>query len=206
MDCNDLKKNVKKITMPDEMKARIIKKCKSKNTYETEESLMKNITAERKYKKPILIALAATLFVCFALGAAAAGHYGYFSDIIRWDGAVIGAQYENASEEIDVNVISAEKGTVTVSAVLLKADALPYSEHEYLGIGSYEIINAEGNVIARGDGTEFAEIIGGMAEIKISAEGIEGGDYKLIISSFIGTKKADQPLNIYGEWECEFAA
>lgn len=206
MDYNKLKNTIKAIEMPEEMKARIIENCKLKDTYETEEIIMNKNTAKREFKKPLLVALAAALFICFALGAAAAGRYGFFSDIVRWDGAVIGTQYENAAEEIDAEVISAENGVITVSAVLLKADDIPYSEQESLGIGSYEIIDAEGNAAAKGEGTEFAEIIGNKAEISISAEGLAKGEYTLIINYFVGVKKADQPLNIYGEWECEFAA
>lgn len=206
MDYDKLKNAIKSIEMPEETKARIIENCKLNDTHETEEIKMNRNTAKKDFKKPILAALAAALFVCFALGAAAAGRSGFFSDIVRWNGAVIGTQYENATEEIGAEVIAAENGVVTVSAVLLKADAAPYSEEESLGIGSYKIIDAEGNVIAKGDSTEFAEIANGMAEIEIPAEGLSEGEYKLIISSFIGVKKADQPLNIYGEWECEFSA
>lgn len=224
MDYNKLKKAVIKIEMPDDMKARVIENCTLNTTYETEETTMNKNTAKREYKKPILVAVAAALFICFALGAAAAGRYGFFSDIVRWDGAVTGAQYENATKEIDAEVISAGNGVVTVSAVLLRPDAVPYSEEERLGIGSYEIIDSDGNVVAKGEpakyseiidsegniikkngAAEFAEISDGRAEIKISAEGIESGNYKLIISSFIGVKKADKPLNICGEWECEFS-
>lgn len=200
-----MKNTIEKIEMPDDMKIRIVEKCKSESIYRTEEkSMTKNNTGNR-FKKTAAVALAAALFICFALGAAAAGRHGFFSDIVNWNGAVIGTQYENAANEIDAEVISAENGVITVSAALLRADAFPYREIENLGIGSYKIVDAEGNAAAEGENTEFAEIANGKAEIKISAEGIAEGKYKLIISSFVGVKKADQPLKIYGEWECEFA-
>lgn len=174
------------------------------NLYETGGIIMNNAT-NKKFKKSAAIALAAALFICFALGAAAAGRSGFFSDIIRWDGAVVGTEYNQATEEIDVNVISAENGIITVSAVLLKADTVPYSMQESLGIGSYEIIDAEGNIITKGKSSKFSEIADDKAEIKISAEGIDKGDYKLVVKSFVGVKKADQPLEIHGKWECGFS-
>ena len=48
------------------------------------------------------------------------------------------------------------------------------------------------------------KIVDGKAVMTISLDGIDSGDYKLLISSFVGSKKADQPLKISGDWECDF--
>ena len=53
-------------------------------------------------------------------------------------------------------------------------------------------------------GTELSQLSNGQAEINISLDGIESGSYKLIIRKYVGSAKADQPLEISGMWECEF--
>jgi len=39
----------------------------------------------------------------------------------------------------------------------------------------------------------------------IDLNDIEAGSYKLVVNTFVSEKKADQPLNINGVWECEFS-
>jgi len=65
-------------------------------------------------------------------------------------------------------------------------------------------VDASGDVVVDGEGDDFVEIVDGKAVMTISLDGVDNGDYKLVISSFIGSKKADQPLKISGDWECGF--
>jgi len=44
----------------------------------------------------------------------------------------------------------------------------------------------------------------GKITVAIPLETLESGSYKLIVDSFVGGSKADQPLEIHGNWECEF--
>ena len=39
----------------------------------------------------------------------------------------------------------------------------------------------------------------------IPLSGLSGGNYKLVIPAFVGGSKGDQPLTVYGNWECEFS-
>lgn len=71
-------------------------------------------------------------------------------------------------------------------------------------IGTYKILDSNGNVVIECNTSEAAEIINGFAEIKIDTDELEGGSYTLVISSFVGSKKAEQPLDIFGNWVCEF--
>jgi hypothetical protein len=51
---------------------------------------------------------------------------------------------------------------------------------------------------------ESTEIVNGQAAVNIKLDGIDRGSYKLIVTAFVTEKKADQPLNISGAWECAF--
>ena len=50
----------------------------------------------------------------------------------------------------------------------------------------------------------MAEVVDGKATIKLSLDRLPRGSYKLLISEMISEKKADQPLTLSGNWECEF--
>jgi len=47
-------------------------------------------------------------------------------------------------------------------------------------------------------------VINGQAAISIKLDDIDSGNYKLVVAAFVGEKKAEQPLNINGSWECAF--
>ena len=150
------------------------------------------------------MAAALSVFVCFSIVGAAAVKNGFFKDVTRQDGTVVGTTYEQASEEIELNVAVAEN-ELTVSVTMLSPDKPPYSELDEFGISSYQITDMSGNVVIKDAATELSQISNGQAEIKISLEGIGSGNYKLVINKYVGSAKADQPLEISGVWECEFA-
>ena len=87
---------------------------------------------------------------------------------------------------------------------MIAPDTAPYSEEEAFRVGNYQIVDTSDNVIVDGEGDDFVEIVDGKAGMTVSPDGIDNGDYKLLISSFVGSKKADQPLKISGNWECNF--
>lgn len=62
-----------------------------------------------------------------------------------------------------------------------------------------------GNVVVERERTELFEIANGEVEVKIPLENITSGDYELMISAFVGSKTANQPLKISGTWECQFS-
>ena len=200
MECKALKQSVEKIEMPDEMKQRIIRNCRLSAAHETEETTMRK-KLNFSVKKAAVIA--AVIALCLCASAAAANHVGAFRDILNWKGAVVGTEYVRASDEIGVSA-AAERGVLTITAAFLDPDTAPYRELETFGIGHYQIVDASGNVIAEGEGDSFAEILDGQAVMAVSLDDLENGAYKLLISSFVGCKKADQPLRISGSWECDF--
>ena len=150
-----------------------------------------------------VVSIAAVIALCLCASVAAANHFGAFKDVTNWTGAVVGTEYVQATDEIEVNAV-AEQGVLTITATFLTPDTAPYSEEEAFSVGSYQIVDASGDVVVDGEGNDFVEIVDGKAIMTISLDGIDSGDYKLLISSFVGSKKADQPLKISGDWECDF--
>ncbi len=202
MDFKKLKKTLEKIAMSQEMQERIIRNCNSKKAFDMEEYTM-NKSKKSWLKRSIPMVAALSVFVCFSIVGAAAVKNGFFKDVTRGNGTVVGTTYEQASEEIGVNV-TVDENELTVSVTMLTPDKPPYSELEEFGIRSYQITDMSGNVVIKGADTELSQISNGQTEIKISLEGIESGNYKLVIYKYVGCSKADQPLEINGVWECEF--
>ena len=52
---------------------------------------------------------------------------------------------------------------------------------------------------------EMPMVDGSTAKVKIPLNDISEGTYKLVVSKLIGGAKAEQPLVLSGNWECEFA-
>ncbi len=202
MEFKDLKKSMENIKMSDEMQKRIIRNCRSAAVRETEEITMKK-RVSFNFKKSMSVAAVVAICLCITMAAGAAGHFGHFKDITDWKGAVVGTEYEQATNEIEVDVV-ASQGKLSVIAKLLTPAAVPYSELETFGIGKYQIVDTTGNVVADGKGADLVEIVNGEANMIISLDGVDSGNYKLLVNSFTGGKKADQPLEISGTWECDF--
>lgn len=203
MDYKRLKSLVEKIELSEEMRARIIKNCESHALYETEESTMPKSKTGRRFKGPAMAA--AVLFLCLcSTGVAAAGRLGFFRNITDWKGAIVGTKYEQASDEIKAEVF-VEENEITVRAVVVDPTVVPYSEIETFGIENYKIIDSSGKVILKGERTEMSDLIDGVSEITIPLDHIGSGEYKLVITAFVGASKGDQPLQIDGTWECDFS-
>lgn len=228
-----LKEEIKEITMPEEMKARIVENCRNAGM-EKENADMKEINIEnkatdnncvvgrekvermvqnerrtssaRKWTRIATVAAAVTL--CLGLGGitvmAASGKLeGFFADVTRWDGAVVGQTYEQATEEIEVSA-TVSGDSLIVDAVLLKAGDAPYAFLDGFGVQMYHIVDAKGDVIVEGICSETVGITDGKVSVELPLDELESGSYTLIITEFVGTAKAEQDLPVKGYWECEF--
>ena len=204
MEFENLKSAAQEITMPEEMKRRIAHNCKQIETT-MEEHNMNNRKNNSFLKKPV--AVFAVLAVCLSLSvtalAAAGTLKGFFKDITNWQGAVVGTSYEQATDEIVVNV-TANGEELTVLATFVDPQIFPYREVEKLGIVSYCIVDTNGKTVSEG-AESSAEVVNGCTAISIRLDDLDSGSYRLMISAFVGEKKAEQPLNINGNWECEFS-
>lgn len=149
-------------------------------------------------KKRLSVLLAAVLItaLCCATALAATGG-GWFADVKNGFGAITGTEYHNATEEISVTA-EADNGLLTVHVTFLVPDQFPYREIETLRIGEFTIGDLHGSH------TDAIPIVNGSAQLTIPIGELTAGEYTLSIEQFIGEKKAEQPLPIYGDWECKF--
>lgn len=200
MEEKRLTKKVKEIEMSKEIQQRIIKNCYGK----MEETTMKK--TNKLFMKPM--ALATTFAFCLCLTSVSAlavtgKLQGFFKDIIRIDGAVVGTTYEQATDEIDLNVI-ATSNELVVMVDILNPNKAPFSEFDSFGIKSYEIVDTNGNVVVKGNETSSTVILDGQATFTISLGNLGIGNYTLVVTEFVGNKKAEQPLVLSGTWTYEF--
>lgn len=206
MEIIDLTKEIKKVKISNEMKERIIKNC---NLELEEKNMMYEKTKEDKrsfIKRPV--AIAASMIVCLFLtgvtALAASGQLqGFFKDIKRWDGAVVGTSYEQATEEMEVSIAKVnEKLTLTVR--IMHPEKAPYAFLDTFGIGQYKIMDATGKTLIKDGKTEMLALTDDEMTFMIPLEDCPSGKYQLVVESFVGAAKADQPLEIRGIWTCDF--
>ena len=201
MTKNILVKKVTEIEMPEDMQQRIIKNCYN----EMEKNTMKN--KNTFFKRPMAAVASFALCLCLAGVSALATTgklEGYFKDIKNWNGAIVGTSYEQATDEVEINVIDATD-ELTVKLTMLKPNDPPYSVFQTFGIEEYKIVDANGNTVIENEMLEMQMVDGSTATVKIPLNGISEGTYRLIVSKLIGGAKAEQPLVLSGNWECEFA-
>lgn len=212
---NLLAEKVKKIEMPDDMRKRIIQKYNQEIELKKYEKNIKRkkgvigmkIRNKNKFlKKQLPMTAALVLGICITgvTALAATGKLeGFFKDIKNWNGAIVGTAYEQATEEITVNIAEAGE-ELSVLVTIINPENPPYSESELFGIESYRIEDMSGNVIIKESSNEERVMFDNQMSLKIPLVQVSSGEYKLIIEQFISEKKADQPLVISGFWECEF--
>ena len=197
-----LAEEIKKIEMPSEMRERILEKCDMK----TEEMTMRKNNGKNLFRKPVMAAAVLAAFLCVTgvSAMAATGKLsGFFQDVKGMFGAVTGTTYEQATDEIEMSI--AEVSDILVVEMVMDATKAPYRELETMEVGNYRIVSADGDVVAKGNQSTVASLVDGMASVSVALPDVATGTYKLVITELIGTAKADQPLKIHGEWECEFS-
>ncbi len=202
MEIKMLVEKINQIHMPEEMQEKIIENC----YIEMEKKEMNRKTIKNFRMKPI-VAIAVMAFCLCITGitayAATEKLEGFFKDIKKWNGAIVGTSYEQATDEINVQIqkVSEELNLVIT---MVNPEEAPYSSFETLGIENYTILNSDESVIVEGKTTDMVEIVDSKVMTSISLKNIPSGAYKLVITEFVGGAKAEQPLIISGTWECEF--
>ena len=129
-----------------------------------------------------ILATAAVAGVCIlTTGNTAIGNTvkGFFKDVTRWDGAVVGTEYLQATEEIDMEIVTAttENGhtKLCLEVTFVEKEQIPWKYIEEMELGSYKILDEEGKevIIVENDAIEGIEIdsirLGeGIADVKIN--------------------------------------
>ncbi len=174
--------------------------------------------AMRKSKSVIkrTIAVAAVLTLCIitvTISPLANGIKGFFSDIIRFDGAIIGTCYENATNDIKISVIETEKdsGFIPMELSFIYPNEAPFAHIQEIAVADYMIVdNTTGEIIKLVSYPEYSAkgtIKDGKALVNLSLYHTNfepGEEYTIVIEKMYGLTKADSPLHITGKWECSF--
>jgi len=202
MDHKTLKTAAESIKLPSDAKYRIIQNCKKEIIRNMEEPIVKHNLSF--FRKPAAVLTALVLCLSLSVTALAGGPLkGFFRDITDYRGAIVGTSYEQATEEITLSAAASED-TLSATVTFVNPHAFPYRETQQLRIAAYQIFDAEGHLVTEGTHTDASNVIAGQATIAIPLSGMESGSYKLLVTTFTSEKKADQPLNLNGTWECVF--
>ena len=145
---------------------------------------------------------------------------GFFKDITNRNGAVIGTVYDQATEEIDIEMA---KGIIKDNEISMKVEVTfkdiskaPYNVIEALTLGDFKIVDSLGNKINFKINDEDKNLVevNNEDQSKRSFTGnivinknnsISSDKYTLIINSFYGHKKADAPIEIKGNWKFDLS-
>lgn len=162
--------------------------------------------ARRRVRKQTLRRLTAAAAVMVVIGGAAvaASINGYFKDMTRWDGAVVGAQYAQATDEIDISIAQIEHDggalAITLDIRFLYPDTAPYRYIEHLAVSRACVVDAGGETTA--SSSAEATVAEGSCRLVLRFPAAPEDCKALHIGALHGFSKADAPLEITGEWIC----
>lgn len=154
--------------------------------------------------------VAAVVTICAVTVVSAGAIKGMFKDVKRWDGAVIGTEYINATNDIEMTVSGAKDENITLNIIFENSNEVPFSEIQEVAITDYKILDMSNKEVLKAnlnveDGLK-GKVENGriLVELPTNDKLNTNQNYKLVIDTIYGLKKADQPLKITGTWECEF--
>lgn len=181
-----LRQTLSAVTLPEASRRRILQTMPEKK--------------RRSTLRPALLAAVLALCITLPLGAAALGGEGFFKDVKNIFGAVTGTEYENATEEI---AVTAQRmgNTLLIHVALLVPEKAPYPYISLLSLHDYELLNADGKVVKEGDTVQALPMEDTAVTFSLP---LPEDAASIRIHSFLGSgQKGDQPLPIYGSWQCQ---
>ena len=178
---------------------------------------------ERTMSKPKIttkrtLAIAAVLALCLitvCMTPLANSIKGFFSDIVRFDGAITGTQYENATNDIKIDVleVTSENGNVIIPLELSfeNPSEAPFPYIQEVAVSEYKIVDSNNKEIIKtklsAEEGDKGTIADGKVLVNLSLNDAKlksGEEYTIVIDKMYGLSKADAPLHITGTWECNF--
>ena len=164
------------------------------------------------------LAIAAVLALCLVtvcMTPLANSIKGFFSDIVRFDGAITGTQYENATNDIKVDVldVTSENGNVIIPLELSfeNPTGAPFPYIQEVAVSEYKILNNNNKEIIKtklsAEDGDKGTVSDGKVLVNLSLNDSKlksGEEYTIVIDKMYGLSKADAPLHITGTWECNF--
>ena len=164
------------------------------------------------------VGIAAVLALCIVTGTMtplANSIRGFFSDIVRFDGAITGTQYENATNDIKVNVLelTSENGNIIIPLGLTfeNPTEAPFPYIQEVAVSEYKIHDSNNKEIIKtklsAEDGDKGTVSDGKVLVNLSlneAKLKSGEEYTIVIEKMYGLAKADAPLHITGTWVCKF--
>ena len=169
-----------------------------------------HITMLKSHKKAVAAVAALVLTVGILGGGAvfADSIRGFFSDVTRFDGAVVGTEYHNATEEIAVTA-SADDHSIIVNAQFLYPKDAPYAFISEISLEKITLTDGSGSILMQFEESSATSISNGEAQVSIPLDGRTldaNEEYILYFDTVVGHAKAEQPLPMSGNWRCSFTA
>ena len=164
------------------------------------------------------VAIAAVLSLCIitvTLTPIANSIKGFFRDITRFDGAITGTEYANATNDIKVDVLelASANGNAVIPLELTfeKPNEAPFAYIQEIAVADYIILDSTTREVLAiksypqysGKGTVTDGKV--LVNIPLDKELKENETYFIQIDKIYGLSKGDAPLHISGTWKCEFA-
>ncbi len=162
-----------------------------------------------------LVAVLALCIITVTMTPLANSIKGFFSDIIRFDGAVTGTKYENATNDIKVDILelTSENGNVIIPLDLTfeNPTEAPFPYIQEIAVSEYKILDKNNKEIiktkASAEDGDKGTISDGKVLVNLSLNDTKlksGEEYTIVIEKMYGLSKADAPLHITGTWKCNF--
>lgn len=152
-------------------------------------------------------AVAAMVAVCLVTVVNATPIKGFFKDIMRFDGAVVGTEYANATNEIKITALEIENENVLPLEIeFVDNNVFPFKSIEQLSVVKYKVVDKNSNEVCYEENlvenVENGKVIINLPLNKSNL--IDGETYFIEIDNLKGLKKADAPLEITGNWNIQF--
>ena len=196
-----IRQELTQIPIPCELHSRCVIGMDKAETYRKGQIIM------LKSHKKIVAAVAALVLTVSILGRGAVfadSIRGFFSDVTRFDGAVVGTEYHNATEEIAVTA-SADDHSIIVNAQFLYPKDAPYAFISEISLEKITLTDGSGSILMQFEKSSATSISNGEAQVSIPLDGRTldaNEEYILYFDTVVGHAKAEQPLPMDGNWSC----
>lgn len=155
--------------------------------------------------------VAAVVTVCAITVVSAGAIKGMFKDVKRWDGAVIGTEYVNATNDIEMSINATKDEYISLDINFENQNEAPFAFIQEVAITDYKILDNNDKEVLEVNSTVENGIKGNvengriLLELPTNDKLNSNQNYKLVVNTIYGLAKAEQPLKITGTWECEFS-
>ena len=162
-----------------------------------------------------IVAVLALCIITVTMTPLANSIKGFFSDIVRFDGAITGTKYENATNDIKVDVLELtlenENVIIPLDLTFENPTEAPFPYIQEIAVSEYKILDSNNKEIIKtklsAEDGDKGTVSDGKVLVNLSLNDAKlksGEEYTIIIEKMYGLAKADAPLHITGTWKCNF--